>query len=102
MNTARILGELQALQARVDALVELVKKDDAAANDGSGPAFVSQAEYARRVNKSVGTIRKWVKAGLPCRRRGKNVDIDVAKADAWEISKADARAADRDAHGGRR
>lgn len=101
MNAKRLLPELLSLQARVDELVQLAK-EDAKAGDDAAPKFMSQAEYARRAKKSVGTIRKWVKAGLPHRRRGKLVDIDVEKADAWDISRADLQAADRTAHGDRK
>jgi len=101
MNAARIIAELKDLQSRVDQLLELATKDDAATPDESDPAFMTQAEYAKRAKVNVATVRKWVRAGMPHKRRGRLVMIEVRAADAWEISEADAKKADREAHGGR-
>lgn len=91
------------MRARIDELLELLRRDEGdAANDAAGVELMTQAEYAKRLRKSVTTVRKWVRAGLPHRRRGRLVLIDVAKAHNWELRTADARTADHAAHGGSR
>lgn len=97
MDSARVKAELTQIIAMASRLKELLEADEgelAAPHD-----YMSIYAYAKRAQVSDKTLRKWIKAGLPVRRRGKTIRVVVAEADEWTADAAALKSAEMTAHG---
>lgn len=100
MNAAKVIGELRAVRKTVDALLEQLEQHGVEATPE--PIYMTPKEYAERAGVHEVTVRRWLKAGLPCLRQGRVVRVRVEEADRWTAAGAAAKAAEDQAHGGRR
>lgn len=87
------------MNARIDALVNMV---EAERSDNPPPTLMTATTYAKHADASVPTVRRWLKEGMPCRRRGKHVRVIVAEADRWRRTDHIRESAEHEAHRGRR
>lgn len=94
-DAERIKNELHA---RIDPFIEDVARE-LARRLSDDAIYMTVAEYAEHAKVGEKTIRKWLKAGLPARRRGSIIRIPIAEADAWSMEGADRRSAELAAHG---
>jgi excisionase family DNA binding protein len=103
MNAARIKQEIEELRVqvntRLDALAKCIAEE---ASDEPPPEMMTIAEYAEHASVSISTVRRWLDAGLPCKRRGRTVRIKVAEADAWSPEEHIKSSAKHAAHRGGR
>jgi hypothetical protein len=99
MNSARIRARIATVRTELDELEKLVAEET---SDTSPQLYLAPEEYADRAHVSIATVRRWLRAGLPCVRRGRVVRIKVAEADAWTPAEARDRSARHAAHRGDR
>ncbi|MBX3208430.1 MAG: helix-turn-helix domain-containing protein [Labilithrix sp.] len=100
MSDARIRSAIADIRAR---LLDIERVLDAAeASKDEGPSLMTIDAYAAHAHVSTATVRRWLRKGLPCVRRGHVVRIKVAEADAWTPAEELERSASYAAHRGRR
>lgn len=99
MNASRIQAQLDIIQREVSKLREEIERSEE--DSEPEPLYVSPGEYAKRANVSIKTVRKWLRDGMPCVRRGRVVRVKVAEADAWTPADTIAASAARAARAGR-
>jgi hypothetical protein len=89
------------LLARIEPVIEDVARE-LARRMGDGAIYMSMTEYAKHAKVTTKTVSKWVRQGMPANRRGRNIRIRVAEADAWNPIDATRRDAELAAHGAKR
>jgi hypothetical protein len=100
MNLARVKAKLDAIIAEASTLKKEIEAD--AGELEAAPVYMSIVEYAKHALVSEKTVRNWVKAGLPVRRRGRVIRVKVVEADNWNEDDATRRGAELAAHGAKR
>lgn len=102
MNASRIQQQIESLRselhAKLDALAKVVAEESGDAP--SRKTIVTIAEYATHAAVSIATVRRWINDGLPCRRRGRAIRIEVDMADAWCRADHISKSAEHNAHRG--